>query len=153
MFLKTFTESFPLISILLYSFIITLVMTWLYKRFSDQEAIKSAKEKTKSLQEQIKNEKDQTKIIQLQKDMLELSMEQMRHGMKPMLITFIPLIAAFAGLRYLYTGMGNIMDWNFNIPIFCKILPGICNGAGWFLSYIIFSMTFSVIIRKILKVH
>ena len=153
MFLQTFTQNFPLLSITVYSFLITLTMTLLYKRFSNQEEIKKAKERTKLLQEQIKNEKDQTKIIVLQKEMLELSMEQMRHSMKPMLITFLPLIGAFSGLRYLYSGMGNIVDWNFNLPIFCKILPGICNGAGWFLSYIILSLIFSTAIRKILKVH
>ena len=142
-----------MLSIIAYSFLITLAMTWMYKKFSNQEAIKSAKEDTKKLQEQIKNEKDQTKIIQLQKQMLELSMGQMRHSMKPMLITFLPIIAAFAGLRYLYAGMGNIIDWSFSVPVLCSILPGLCNGAGWFLSYIILSLIFSTALRKILKVH
>ena len=153
MILQTIVEKYPLISVIVFSFLITLVMTWLYKRFSDQEKIKQGKERTKELQEKMKNEKDQAKLTQIQKEMLELSMDQMKHSMKPMLITFLPLIAIFAGLRYLYSNVGNIIPWNFNVPVLCTVLPGVCNGAGWFLCYFIFSMIFSIIVRKILKVH
>ena len=146
-------QAYPLLSITLLSFLITLVLTLLYKKFSDQEGIKNAKARTKELQEKMKNEKDQTKIMELQKEMLALSAEQMRYSMKPMLITFLPLIAVFAGLRALFSNVGDIIPWSFNIPGFCRVLPGVCNGAGWFLCYVIFSMIFSIILRKVFKVH
>ncbi len=143
----------PLMSIIIFSFIITWFITVLYKKFSNQEGIKNARLRAKELQEKLKNEKDQTKLIQLQKEMLEISMEQMKYSMKPMLITFVPIILAFSALRHLYAGVGNIIDWNIHIPILCSIFKGLCDGAGWFLSYIFLSLGFSVIIRKIMKVH
>jgi len=146
-------HAYPLLSMIVLSFFITLFMTLCYKHFSNQEELKNSKERTKELQAKMKGEKDQTKLMEYQKEMLQISMNQMRHSMKPMLITFLPLIAIFAGLRYLYAGVGNLMNWSFGLPIFCNLLPGICNGAGWFLSYIIFSMVFSIALRKILKVH
>ena len=153
MILKDFVNFSPSISIIVFSFIITFILTWTYKKFSNQEELKNSKEKTKELQGRIKNEKDQAKIMEMQKEMLQISMDQMRHSMKPMLITFLPLIGVFALLRYLYTGVGNIVSWKFSIPVFCKILPGLCDGAGWFLSYVVLSMAFNIILRKILKVH
>ena len=146
-------HTYPLISMIIFSFLITLAMTLTYKKFSNQEELKAGKEKTKELQTKMKGEKDQTKLMQYQKEMLELSMNQMRHSMKPMLITFLPIIGIFAGLRYLYTGVPNLVNWSINVPLLCKMLPGICNGAGWFLSYVILSMIFSITIRKVLKVH
>lgn len=153
MAIQQIIPAYPLASIAILSFLITLALTLLYKRFSNQEGIKSSKERAKMLQEKIKSEKDQTKTIGMQKEMLEISMEQMRYNMKPMLITFLPLIGIFAGLRYLYSNVGVIIPWRFSIPGLCKILPGLCDGAGWFLSYVIFSMVFSIILRKLLKVH
>jgi len=153
MFLQDFVSFSPLLSIIVYTFIITLALTWTYKKFSNQEELKNGKERTKELQEKIKTEKDQTKLMEFQKEMLTISMDQMRHSMKPMLITFLPLIAVLALFKWLYAGTGNIISWSFNIPVFCSALSGLCNGAGWFLSYIIFSMVFSVALRKVLKVH
>ncbi|MBU2523549.1 MAG: DUF106 domain-containing protein [Nanoarchaeota archaeon] len=146
-------HAYPLVSMILFSFLITLGMTLAYKHFSNQEELKLSKEKTKELQAKMKGEKDQTKLMGYQKEMLEISMNQMKHSMKPMMITFLPIIGIFAGLRYLYAGTPNLMNWSFNVPILCKLLPGVCNGAGWFLSYIIFSMVFSIALRKVLKVH
>ena len=113
-------HSYPLISMIVFSFLITLGMTLAYKHFSNQEELKISKERTKELQAKMKGEKDQTKLMGYQKEMLEISMNQMRHSMKPMLITFLPIIAVFAGLRYVYAGVPNLINWSFNIPVFCK---------------------------------
>ena len=146
MILQDFATSMPLLSIIVFSFIIALILTYTYKIFTKQEDLKRIKERVKELQNQIKNEKDQNKLLELQKEMLSLSGEQMRHGLKPMILTFIPILLAFAGLRSLYTGVGDIIPWGADLPI-------IHTGAGWFLSYIIFSFTFSAILRKVLNVH
>jgi len=49
-------------------------------------------------------------------------------------------------LKSLYSGVGDIIPWGADLPL-------VHTGAGWLLSYIIFSMIFSIILRKILKVH
>lgn len=146
MILNDFATSMPLLSIIVFSFLVTLALTFAYKFLTNQEDMKKLKERTKTLQEEIKVEKDQNKILELQKEMLSLSAEQMKHSMKPMLFTFIPLILVFGGLRSLYTGVGDIIPWGTDLPI-------VHTGAGWFLSYIIFSMVFSITLRKLLKVH
>lgn len=146
MILQDFATSMPLLSIILFSFVITLVLTLVYKYLTNQEDMKRIKERVKALQDEMKNEKDQNKLIELQKEMLSLSGEQMKHSMKPMLFTFLPLILVFAGLKSLYSGVGDIIAWGTDLPI-------IHTGAGWFLSYIIFSFVFSLILRKLLKVH
>jgi uncharacterized membrane protein (DUF106 family) len=146
MILQDFATSMPLVSIIVFSFFITLALTFAYKLLTKQEDLKKLKERTKQLQEEMKTEKDQNKIMELQKEMLSLSAEQMKHSMKPMLFTFLPLIAVFAGLKSLYASTGDIIPWGSDIPVFHT-------GAGWLLCYIIFSMIFSITLRKILKIH
>lgn len=84
--------------------------------------------------------------MELNKEMMQLSMESMKHNLKPMIITFLPLLFVFAGLRSLYYGMGDLIPWGANLPL-------VGTGAGWLLCYIIFSMIFSIALRKIMKVH
>ena len=146
MILQDFATSMPLVSIIVYSFFITLALTYVYKFLTKQEELKALKERVKTLQEEMKIEKDQNKLMELQKEMLKLSAEQMKHSMKPMLFTFLPLILIFGGLRSLYSKTGDIIPWGADIPLFHT-------GAGWLLCYIIFSMIFSIILRKLLKVH
>jgi uncharacterized membrane protein (DUF106 family) len=136
----------PLLSIIIFSFIITLALTFFYKILTKQEELKALKERTKKLQEEMKNEKDQNKLMDLQKEMLKLSAEQMKHSMKPMLFTFLPLILVFMTLRGLYSGVGDIVAWGADLPI-------VHTGAGWFLSYVFFSFIFSIVLRKLMKVH
>jgi len=149
----TLIQNYPLLSLVILSFIITLGLTLIYKYFSDQKEIKASKDKIKELQEKIKGEKDAEKLMAYQKEMLEVNMKHMRHSMKPMLLTFIPLIFIFMWLRNTYTPFGVLLPWNFYIPGFCWLLAGLCDGAGWFLVYLFSSFAFSLSLRKILKVH
>ncbi|PIU75982.1 hypothetical protein COS75_01575 [Candidatus Pacearchaeota archaeon CG06_land_8_20_14_3_00_35_12] len=155
-FLIEFIGSQPLISIILISFLISLFFTWLYKKTSNQERIKELKKKQKELQEKMKSQKNEPeKMLETQNEMLNLSSEMMKLSMKPMLISMVPVIIIFPILGWLYTtaGVGNIMPWNFYVWGLCdwRLTKGLCNGAGWFLSYIIFSLIFSPILRKMMK--
>ncbi len=147
MVLKEFATSMPLLSIIVFSFFITLFFLFIYKIFTNQDELKNLREKTKELQEKIKAEKDPNKAMILQKEMLQLSAQQMKHNLKPMLITYIPsLLIIFVWLRGLYTDVGNIIYWKVDLPLFH-------DGAGWLLSYIIFSIVFNTILRKAMKVY
>ena len=146
MIFQNIIQAQPLLSIIVVSLIVTLILTWVYKLLIDQEKMKSLKEKTKELQKQLKTEKDTEKIMQINKEMLQMSGEQMKMSFKPMLITYVPLIVFWAFLRGLYTGVGDLITWGFNLPL-------VGTGAGWLLSYLIFSIAFSMIWRKILKVQ
>jgi uncharacterized membrane protein (DUF106 family) len=146
MFLNDFATNMPLLSIIAFSALIALITTFLYKILTKQEDLKKLKEKTKALQNEIKQEKDQNKLMGLQREMLALSAEQMKHSLKPMLITSVPILFVFAGLRSLYSKVGDIIPFGTDLPI-------VHTGAGWFLSYIIFTLIFSAVFRKLLKVN
>ena len=149
-------QDYPLESLLVLSFIATLIFTLVYKFFSNQESIKISKEKTKELQGRIKNEKDPDKIMEINKEMLEASMGNLRHSMKPMLITLPLAIAFLAFLRAAFLPAGVLIPWDFKIPLICANLSpvkGLCDGAGWLVVYALSSLVFSIIIRKVLKIH
>ncbi len=146
-------ESYPLWSLLVLSFVITLSLTISYKLFSDQAEIKSSKEKIKEFQVKIKEEKDQEKVMALQKEMLQINMNHMKHSMKPLLITFVPLIAIFWWLRLTFVPFGNLWDYNVAIPGVCFVFRGFCDGAGWFVVYVVSSFVFNIGLRKIMDVH
>lgn len=140
-----------LISIILISFIVTFLQLFIYKKFTNQKEIKTLKEKQKELQKEMKKavkEKDNKKLKELNKVAMETNLELMKHSIKPTIITFIPLILVFLFLKYAYTnaGIGNIISWNYNLPI-------IGDGAGWLLCYIFFSLIFGIALRKILKIY
>ena len=127
----------PLGGILLISFILTLVITLLYKVFTDQKALKAIKDEMKEMRNEMKEFKqDPQKMIELQKRSMQKSLEQMKHTIKPMLITMIPLIIIFSWLRSTYTDMGALIF-----------------GLSWLWIYILSSIIFSIILRKVLKVH
>lgn len=147
--LQEFVKSFPLLSMMLFSLVITLLSTIAYKKFTNQQKMKELREKQKEIQETSKQfRNDPKKMLELQQEMMRLSGEQMRASMKITLITLLPFILIFNFLKNLYTDaeVGNIIDWGVRVPLFDT-------GAGWLLSYLIFSIIFSMILRKIMKVY
>lgn len=146
-------QSYPLSSLLVSTFLITLALTLVYKFFSDQKEIKASKDKIKELQDRMKAEKDAEKVMALQKEMLEVNMNHLRHSMKPLMITFLPLLLIFWWLRTTFTPFGILIPWNISVPGFCWAFRGLCDGAGWFLVYVFSSFFFSMTLRKWLEVH
>lgn len=143
-----FVQWNPLISIIVFAFIVTFILTLLYKKLIPQQKMNELKEKQKEIREKMKEYKNEPeKMAEVQKEMMQVSMESMKMTLKPMLITFLPLLLVFYGLKKLYIDMadiGNIIAWGVNLPI-------IGNGAGWLLCYIIFGFVFSLILRKLFK--
>ncbi len=128
----------PVYGIAVVAFIITLLSTLAYKYLTDQEALKKLKEDNKKLQEDMKNAKgDVKKMTELQKEAFQKGfIEPMKHQMKPIIVTFIPFVVVFTWLRNTYQNQGEILF-----------------SLGWFGTYIIFSILFSILLRKALKVY
>ncbi|MBS3108594.1 DUF106 domain-containing protein [Candidatus Woesearchaeota archaeon] len=125
------------------TFILTLLITIIYKYASNQAELKRIKEESIQLQKELKDHKNNPdKLAELQKKQLEqfkgTFIDSFKHNFKPMIITFIPMALLFVYLREYYNAIGN---------------PKIFLGLGWIWAYIIFSVVFSQILRKILKVH
>ncbi len=137
-----------LAAILVISFFVTLFQILIYKKMTNQSKLKEIKQRQKELQQELKHTKDTEQLKQLQEEMLELMHESMKENFKPMIVTFLPLIIVFHWLKHTYTqaGIGNIISWNVNLPI-------VGTGGGWLFCYILFSIIFSMILRKLFRVH
>jgi uncharacterized membrane protein (DUF106 family) len=85
-----------LVGLLIISLIITLIVTIIYKYTTDQELLKSVRDKQKKLQEEMKKHRDNPKkVMKMQKEAFASSGEMMRESFKSMLYTFIPIIILF----------------------------------------------------------
>jgi len=90
----------PFIAILLLSFILSVLITVIYKLMTDQDLMKTLKQDMKSAQKEMKKLKDNPeKLLKMQKQTMDKNMKYMMHSMKPTLITFIPIILVFGWLN------------------------------------------------------
>ena len=122
--------------------IITAILNWittiLHKHMTDQNLLKQLKEEQKLVNEEIKLYRDNPqKTMELSKRSMELAMKTMPITMRPVIYTTIPFILL---IRW-------FTDYFKDHP--AKIL-GFMSGI-W--AYIVFFIVFSMIFRKILKVH
>lgn len=124
-----FIQNNPKTSIVMISFLVTLVITVVSYYFTDREKMKEIKERQKSLRKEMKQHKDNPeKMMEINQKMLEDIPEQMKQSFKPMLITIIPLIIFFGWLRSTFAATDIASTW-----------------LWW---YIGASIIFSLIIRK-----
>ena len=124
---------YPRESVIIISALVTLVMTFITKKFTNQNRMKELKSIQKACHIKLKDSKgNPQKMSEINKEMMECSMEMMKHSFKPLLITFIPLIIFFWWVRgvYLETSLGN----------------------SWIWYYIITGIISSILFRKIFKV-
>lgn len=90
----------PLIAIFIISFVISLTMVLVYKRFTDQDLMKRLKNEIKELQAEMKALKDKPeKMMEVQKRAMETNSKYMMHSMKPTLFTIIPIFLIFGWLN------------------------------------------------------
>ncbi len=128
-----------LIGLVIITFIMTLLVSLVQKFTTDQEALRSLKEEQKALQEEMKNNKDNPeKMSEISKKQLALIPKSFGLSGKSIVYTTIPFILLLRWFQDYFTGVGE---------------PKILFFFGWLGSYIIFSIIFSIIIRKVLKIH
>ncbi|MBI4141237.1 DUF106 domain-containing protein [Candidatus Woesearchaeota archaeon] len=131
----------PLWAITLLSFSIALLTTLIYKWTTNQSVMKELKDEIKKLQEQAKQLKDQPdKAMEIHKKVMETNMQYMSHSMKPTLITFLPIIIIFGWMQKNFANAGTLL----NLGI---------TQLGWLGTYFITTIIFSMLLRKILKLH
>ncbi len=93
--------------------------------------MKSLKAKQKELNKQLKTAKPGDKLFkEIQSEILKISGTMMKSQFKPMFVTIVPFLILFSWLRKVYT------------PIM---------GSGWIWYYIISSIVFSTLYRKLFK--
>jgi len=118
--------------------VFTLITVLVQKYATDQDLLKTIKEEQKIVQQEMKLAKENPeKTMELSKKSLELTMKAMPIAMRPLIYTSIPFILS---LRWFgdYFSVANVKVFGF---------------FGWIWAYILFSIVFSIIFRKALKVH
>ena len=118
--------------------IISIFMTLLQKYATDQKALRELKKEQKELQEEMKKYKEHPeKLMEIQKNFYPLTGKMMKHSMRPIIFTGIPLILFFRWFMDFFTILGN---------------PKFFGFLSWLWFYLIGSMVFSMIFRKVMKV-
>lgn len=121
-----------IIGFLIITIVMSLVFTLVQKYGTDQESLKEIKKKQKDAQREMKKYRDDpTKALELSKKSMEDMPKIFEITMKPLLYTSIPIVLFFR--------------W------FSETLSPAW-GGWWILYYLLASMIFGSVIRKVMKV-
>jgi uncharacterized membrane protein (DUF106 family) len=131
---------------LLFSAIITFVITLIYKFLTNQSEMKQLKVNMKEKQAKIKelqktNPQEANKMLN---EVMALSSKQMRMNMKPMLLTLVVVSIALPWFGQAFPGA--VVKLPFTLPYFE-------NDFGWLAWYIIVSIPLGILFRKLLRVE
>ena len=114
-------------------------MTIAQKYGTDQKALKEIKAEQKKIQEEMKQYKDHPeKVAELTKKQFEFMPLMMKHSMRPIIYTGIPIILFFRWFMDIFEAMPDFRFFGF---------------FSWFWFYLVLSIIFSMILRKVMKVH
>lgn len=137
----------PILSIIGISLVLSIATTLAYRFLTDQVLMKELKKKLKTNQKRIKEAKgDPQKMMEIQRETMKTNMKYMSQSLKPMIFTIIPFLIIFAWLRSVFEGLV-VIPLPFHVP-----MSSLETGLGWIGTYIIFSMIFTTVFRKIMKV-
>ena len=131
----------PIVGIIFIAFLLSLLSTLSWKFLTDQVLLKSLREKNAKAREETKKYRDDPKkLAELNSKMAREALEDMKlqykQSIKPMIATLIPFAFVFIWIRKTYEPLGAVFL-----------------GLGGIWTYIIFSIVFSMILRKVMKVY
>lgn len=108
----------PFWAIILMSFLVSLIISIVYKLTTDQKKMKEIKDEIKSFQDRAKAEKeDPNKMMAIQKEAMSKNMEYMKMSFKPTLFTFIPILLIFGWMADHLAYEPLIMSEQFNVEV------------------------------------
>jgi uncharacterized membrane protein (DUF106 family) len=118
--------------------VISIFMTLIQKYATDQKTLKEMREEQKILQEEMKKYKNHPeKVAELSRKQLEFIPKTMKLTMRPIVYTAIPLILFFRWFNDFFAPMVGFKFFGF---------------FSWFWFYLLGTLIFSSILRKIFKV-
>ena len=130
------------LGMIIITFIISFILSLFQKYTIDQETLRTLKKEQKLLQEEMKKYKDNPeKLMEFQKKQLEFIPKTFDLTMRPLLYTAIPIILFFRWFSDYFTALSS--------PL--KILGFFSTSGSWIWAYLILSIIFSSIFRKVLK--
>ena len=84
-------------AVVILSFLISVIITLVYKYTTNQDLMKQLKDEMKEFQKEIKElRKEPEKAMQVQKRAMQTNMKYMMHSMRSTLFSFIPIIIIFS---------------------------------------------------------
>jgi len=127
-----FINLYPLWSIIIFSFVVTLFITLVTHFVTDKKVMREIKDRQKWIRGEMKKYKDNAeKMAELNQKMMQDLPLQMKQAFKPLLITMIPLLIFFVWLKGVFADTTLASTW-----------------IWW---YIGSSLVFSTLLRKIFK--
>jgi len=144
----------PVLFIAIVSIVMSSILTLVNKVIVDQGRMKEIQKRVSSFNKTLMKAtkaNDQAKVTELNKEkpqITQMQQEMMKMQM-PMFMSMVPFIIVFMLLRRLADAMawGVIIQLPFNIPVL-----GINNSFTWLGWYILCSLPFTALFRKILGV-
>jgi len=116
---------------------ISIVMTLVQKYGTDQDEMRAIKKRQKELQVEMKKYKDHPeKLMELNKEQFEFMGKMMKSSMGTIVYTAVPIVLLFRWLNDYFSAVEGV-----------RLL-----GLSWFWFYLIATMIFSTVFRKVLKV-
>jgi len=90
----------PLWAVLIVSFVVSLLITIIYKYTTNQTLMKQLKGEMKDFQKQMKELRSQPQeMMKIQKQAMQTNMKYMMHSMRSTLVTFVPIILIFGWMN------------------------------------------------------
>lgn len=109
----------PFWSIFILSFLLSVLITLIYKVMTNQELMKSLREDMKKHQKEMKQLKNSPeKMMAVQKKVMQKNAKYMMQSFKPMIVTFIPIILIFGWLNSHYAYYPIKPDQEFTTSMF-----------------------------------
>ncbi len=140
-----FSDVPSIILILVASFIVSLISNIVMKLTMDHHKMRNIKERMEKLREKMKSEnikKNPEKYNDILSEQYSLLNEQMKASFKTMMINLVFLVPLF---YYLKKSVGILsFALPFNLPFFG-------NEVSWIWIYIYYSILFSLVMKKLLK--
>ncbi|HLC72060.1 MAG TPA: EMC3/TMCO1 family protein [Candidatus Nanoarchaeia archaeon] len=129
------------------SLVLAFLTSMAQKYLTNQQEMKSLKDAQNKFREEMKQHRsDPAKFAEIQKQSMEKSLQYMRHSFKPLIFTMLPVIAMFGWLKVTFLPAGDIFHWGFTIWPWGP-------GIGWLWTYFLSQMIFTMVIRKLFKIH
>jgi uncharacterized membrane protein (DUF106 family) len=126
------------LGMILIVFTITLITTLVQKYATDQKTLREMKKEQKILQEEMKKYKEHPeKLMELQKKQFAFIPKTMKLSMRAIMFTGIPFVLFFRWFTDFFITIGD---------------PKFLGFMSWFVFYLLCSIIFSSVFRKIFKV-
>ncbi len=144
------------LEIFLISFVTVVVQNILFKRLSDQAALRELRLQTEKLtvrQKEVRKAGNLDKYNELLKEQSGLQMKRLHLTMKPNMMSSFAFILAVMWMQAKYETAKIILPMAIPIPVWAFPPIALTDTLGWFGWYLLIALTSSLIVRDVLGIE